>query len=69
MKDILTLSMFLLIVVFTTNGQNRIFPYQNSQLSVEDRVKDLLGRMSLDEKVRQMDMYKGGSFKANEKSS
>ncbi len=29
-------------------------PYKNSKLSIEDRVKDLLARMTLDEKVAQM---------------
>ncbi len=30
------------------------FPYQNSALSVDQRVTDLLGRMTLDEKIEQM---------------
>ncbi len=36
--------------------------YKNPQLSVEERVTDLLSKMSLEEKVRQMDMYKGEFF-------
>lgn len=46
-------------------AQNK-YPYQNPKLSVEDRVTDLLSRMSLEEKVRQMDMYKGEFFKEGE---
>lgn len=42
------------------------YPYQDAKLPVEDRVKDLLSRMSLEEKVRQMDMYKGEFFKEKE---
>jgi len=38
------------------------YPYQDSRLPVELRVKDLLSRMSLTEKIRQMDMYKGENF-------
>jgi beta-glucosidase len=34
-------------------------PYKNSQLPVEERVRDLLNRMTLEEKVRQLDMYAG----------
>lgn len=34
-------------------------PYKNPDLPVEDRVADLLGRMTLEEKVRQLDMYTG----------
>ncbi|RVT75286.1 glycoside hydrolase family 3 protein [Flavobacterium sufflavum] len=42
------------------------YPYQDAKLGVEERVKDLLSRMSLEEKVRQMDMYKGEYFKEKE---
>ncbi|WP_338359373.1 glycoside hydrolase family 3 protein [Yeosuana marina] len=49
-------------------AQNK-YPYQNPKLSVEDRVTDLLSRMSLEEKVRQMDMYKGEFFKEGENFS
>ena len=41
-------------------------PYQNSNLPVEDRVLNLLSLMSLEEKVRQMDMYRGPAFKTEE---
>ncbi len=34
-------------------------PYKNSNLAVEVRVTDLLGRMTLEEKARQLDMYFG----------
>jgi beta-glucosidase len=57
-----------LIVGFTckVNAQNIEFPYQKNNLSVETRVQDLLDRMSLEEKVRQMDMYRGEYFKEGE---
>ncbi len=57
----------VLIFVFSALGfaQNK-YPYQNAELSVEVRVSDLLSRMSLEEKVRQMDMYKGEHFKTEE---
>ena len=31
-----------------------MLPYQNPQLSVEERVNDLLGRMTLEEKIGQI---------------
>ena len=31
------------------------FSYKDSKLSIDDRVKDLLGRMTLEEKVAQME--------------
>jgi len=33
--------------------------YRNATLPVEERVRDLLSRMTLEEKVRQMDQYRG----------
>src|ERR1700738_2311659 len=33
--------------------------YKRADLPVDDRVGDLLGRMTLEEKVRQLDMYYG----------
>lgn len=41
-------------------------PYQNENLSIEARVTDLLSRMTLEEKVRQMDMYNGNELKTDE---
>lgn len=37
-------------------------PYKDHSLPVEQRVKDLLSRMTLEEKVRQLDMYKGNEL-------
>jgi len=34
-------------------------PYKNAALPVKQRVEDLLGRMTLEEKARQLDMYRG----------
>ena len=36
--------------------------FRNPQIPIDDRVKDLLGRMSLEEKARQLDMYTGARF-------
>lgn len=43
-----------LLFIFSLNGQNTIPIYKNSKLSTDARVKDLLGRMILEEKVAQM---------------
>ncbi len=42
------------------------YPYLDSKLPVEERVRDLLSRMTLEEKARQMDMYKAEFFKEKE---
>ncbi|MFI1772038.1 glycoside hydrolase family 3 N-terminal domain-containing protein [Thalassobellus citreus] len=59
-----------IIVVFifgcVLQGFSQKYPYQNEKLPVEERLTDLLSRMSLEEKVRQMDMYKGEFFKEGE---
>lgn len=39
------------------------YPFQNKALPIEERIKDLLSRMTLEEKVRQLDIYSGTEFK------
>ena len=52
-----TAILFVMTVGFGQVGfAQKKYPYQDSKLPVEERVKDLLSRMSLEEKVRQMDM-------------
>ena len=41
------------------NAEKGILPYQDAQLPTEDRVSDLVGRMTIKEKVRQLDQYFG----------
>jgi beta-glucosidase len=40
-------------------AEDALPPYKNPQLPVEARVADLLGRMTVEEKARQLDMYLG----------
>lgn len=47
----------LLAFVFKASAQT--YPYQNAKLSVDQRLVDLLGRMTLEEKVAQMCQYVG----------
>ncbi len=63
----ITLFLCVAILSFIDGKAQKVnHPYQNQKLSVEERVEDLLDRMSLEEKVRQMDMYRGGEFKDKE---
>ncbi len=39
---------------FEANSQNTVLPYQDSKRPIEERVNDLLGRMTLEEKIGQM---------------
>ncbi|MBF4487163.1 glycoside hydrolase family 3 protein [Flavobacterium sp. CSZ] len=62
-----TAIIFLMAVGFYNQGYaQKKYPYQDPKLPVEERLSDLLSRMSLEEKVRQMDMYKGEFFKEKE---
>lgn len=56
MKRIL-LSIAICCIAFSLSAAKKAktqFPYQNPQLSVEERVNDLIGRMTLEEKVGQL---------------
>lgn len=44
-----------------------VLPYKDPNLSVEQRVNDLLGRMTLEEKVAQLNMKSLSALKADEK--
>ncbi|HVU55313.1 MAG TPA: glycoside hydrolase family 3 N-terminal domain-containing protein [Puia sp.] len=57
-KNRLLLSGVLLILSFTTQTLF-VYPYKDAHLPVDKRVADLLSRMTLEEKIRQLDMYWG----------
>src|SRR5688572_5396291 len=58
---LLALSLFL-ILVMTVSAQSDSLPYQNPALPIDERVADLLGRMSLAEKIGQMTLIERGSI-------
>ena len=39
-----------------------MYPYQNPDLSTEERISDLMSRMTLEEKILQPDQYYSGDF-------
>lgn len=39
------------------------YPFQDSTLHIEARIQDLISRMTLEEKVRQLDIYSNNEFK------
>lgn len=50
----------ILMTAFCFNAAfSQPLPYKNKLLHVDERVKDLLGRMTSEEKIRQLDMYSG----------
>jgi beta-glucosidase len=45
---------WLFLLLFFSSGAQEIYPFQDSKLSVEQRVNDLIGRLTLHEKVSLM---------------
>lgn len=68
-KKIVLSSLFLFTLLFLSFNTNNKLPYLNSKLPVEERVKDLMSRMTLEEKIAQMCQYVGlEHIKENEKN-
>jgi beta-glucosidase len=61
MKKSITYFMILNLFLYSCTGKinHSKYPYQDAGLSVEKRVTDLIGRMTVDEKIHQLDMYWG----------
>ena len=56
----------ILVLSFTISLSAQDEPYRNSALPVEERVEDLLGRMTLEEKIGQMTQIEKGSISFDE---
>ncbi|MEO0895656.1 MAG: glycoside hydrolase family 3 C-terminal domain-containing protein [Bacteroidota bacterium] len=54
MKNLLLLSLVYLLLCFSALGQEASYPFQNPNLSLEERVEDLIDRMTIEEKVGQL---------------
>jgi beta-glucosidase len=61
MKKNISCFLIMILIISSNYGQTKQakYPYQNSSLSVNERVNDLLSRMTVDEKIEQLDMYWG----------
>ncbi len=59
MKKIITI---LALTSYTLANAQTKLPYQNPALSIDARVKDLLGRMTVEEKAGQLNQLNGGAF-------
>ncbi|HVU28633.1 MAG TPA: beta-glucosidase, partial [Verrucomicrobiae bacterium] len=55
----ITAGFLLTMGIIVARGDDLLPSYKNSALPMDVRVKDLLGRMTLVEKARQLDMYYG----------
>ena len=61
MKKSIIYFMILNLILFSCTGKisHLKYPYQDVSVAVENRVSDLIGRMTADEKIHQLDMYWG----------
>ncbi|MGA9120326.1 MAG: glycoside hydrolase family 3 N-terminal domain-containing protein [Bacteroidota bacterium] len=61
--SLLVMLMFLSPACFTLEGlycqENTLLPYRNPAIPIDNRVNDLVSRMTLEEKAAQLDMYWG----------
>lgn len=67
LKSLFNSLVFGLAVCLPVCGQNASLPYQDSSLPIEQRVSDLLSRMTLEEKVAQMKMKSLNSLRRDGK--
>ncbi len=54
LKPILTLTVIFFVNICVAEQESEDYPFLNPELSIEQRVDDLVGRMTLDEKIGQM---------------
>lgn len=61
---------FLSLITFGVSAQKNKMPYKDASLTIEERVNDLLPRMSLEEKVAQMRIFHANiGVKSDEKGN
>jgi beta-glucosidase len=58
-NTLVTLIVIITCCSFARYSRPAIYPYQNPTLPIEERVADLVSRMTLTEKIRQLDMFEG----------
>lgn len=54
MRKSYIISFFLLILTLSSSGQNNKFPFRDPALPIEERVNDLVSRLTLQEKIDQL---------------
>src|SRR5690349_1036826 len=57
----ITVMLLVGVLLAGLKGLTGKHPYQDSSLAVEKRVEDLIGRMTVEEKIQQLDMYRGNA--------
>ncbi|MDD4032366.1 MAG: glycoside hydrolase family 3 N-terminal domain-containing protein, partial [Bacteroidales bacterium] len=60
MKRIVLFSVLLIVIQYSVKAQNENPVYKDKNASIETRIKDLVSRMNLDEKIFQLNQYTAG---------
>lgn len=58
-KVLYTLTLSVMFLSCTTNNNGKQYVYQNANAPIDKRVENLLSQMTIDEKIKQLDMYWG----------
>ena len=69
MKLSKTISLIILYIALIPCSTGQELPYKDAKLSVEERVNDLIGRMTLEEKITQMNMLSLSKLKLDIKGN
>ena len=59
MRNLQKISIIVLSAIIPVLAQNNVPIYKDATKSVPERINDLLNRMTVPEKARQLDMYSG----------
>jgi beta-glucosidase len=65
----ISLLLICYLILNSCTQADKIPDYKNQEIDIETRVQDLISRMTLEEKIKQMDMYAGGDLVENGKLS
>lgn len=58
----LLITCFIFLTTVASGQKSPVPPYKNPKIPVDERIKDLMGRMTIEEKAGQLNQLNGGAF-------